>query len=428
LTPKEALAAIDALEVFGIDLGLDRISACLDALGSPQHQYPSVHVGGTNGKGSTSVLIASALVQAGHQTGLYTSPPLECFGERIRVSGESLPSAAVPELLEAVMRTDVELPQAGSMTQFEVITAMAFLHFARARVDAAVVEVGLGGRLDSTNVILPEVAVVTNVAVEHAEHLGTTPRQVAREKAGIIKPGAPLITAAEGDALEVLREAARATDAPVFVWGRDFVAAPEPGGTYRFEGRRWLLRKLEIGLLGSYQRWNLGVALAALETLEERGWALSEDAVRRGLAQARWPGRMELLGTGPRVVLDGAHNPHASRALAATLTSDFSYGRLCLVLGILGDKDARSILADLVPLADAIILTRSSSARAVDPEDVYRVAERLTNTPLQSAPTVSEALDRALAAVGSEDLVCVTGSLTTVGEARAHLRSLGWVR
>jgi dihydrofolate synthase/folylpolyglutamate synthase len=428
VTPREALEAIDGLEKFGIILGLDRISACLDVLGNPQSAYPSVHVGGTNGKGSTSILVASVLSAAGHRTGLYTSPPLECFGERIRVDGELLPAAAVPELLAAVQAAGEGNPAACGMTQFEVITAMAFLHFARTRVDAAVVEVGLGGRLDSTNVIRPEVAVVTNVAVEHAEHLGPTPVHVAREKAGIIKAGVPLVTAAEGEALDELRAAAHKAEAPVYRWGRDFVATLEEGGSYRFRGRHWDLDGLRVGLQGRFQRFNVGVALAALEILQEKGWRIDPGALQRGLAGARWPGRLELLGAGPKVVLDGAHNPHASRALAETLTEDLDYDRLFLILGILGDKDARSILADLVPLAQEVILTRSASTRALDPGEIELLAARLTDVPVASAATVAEAIEQALARAAQEDLVCVAGSLTVVAEARAHLRSLGWVR
>lgn len=428
MTPQQALAAIDALEKFGIHLGLGRIAACLEALGAPQSRYPTVHVGGTNGKGSTALLAATALAAAGYRAGLYTSPPLESFGERIRVDGEPLPDDAVPELYEAVLGAASSRPDAQGLTQFEVITAMAFLHYARVGVDAAVIEVGLGGRLDSTNVIVPEVAVVTNVGLEHAEHLGSTVEAIAREKAGIVKPGVPLVTGADGGALAVLEAVAGAAGSPCYAWGRDFEVEAEGPGRFRFRGRRWRLEGLELGLRGSFQRWNLGAALAALEVLEERGWRFEEGPLRRAVAQASWPGRLEVLGPGPRVVLDGAHNPHASRVLAEALTRDLPRGRLVLVLGILGDKDARSILADLVPLADEVVLTRSGSARARDPAELLALVGGMTDAPVRSAPTVGEALDLALAGAQAADLVCVTGSLTTVGEARRHLRTLGWVQ
>lgn len=427
MTQQEALRAIDALEKFGIHLGLERIGACLRALGDPHRAWPGLHVGGTNGKGSTSLLLSSVLSAAGYRTGLYTSPPLECFGERIRVDGSLLPDEAVADLYEAVLGAGREHPEAGGLSQFEVITAMAFLHFARVPVDAAVVEVGLGGRLDATNVIVPEVAVVTNVGLEHAEHLGPTPEAIAGEKGGIVKPGVPLVTGAEGEALEVLREAAASGGCDLRVRGLDFHVSLGAGGL-EYRGPRWRLPGLELGLLGGFQRDNLALALAALEVLEERGWRLPEHALRRAVREARWPGRLEVLGSGPRVVLDGAHNPHASRVLARSLREDFSYERLWLVLGILGDKDARSILADLLPLAQRVVATRSASARARDPEEIGRLARQLQVGELLALPTVAAALDWALERAAPGDLVCVTGSLTTVGEARAHLRTLGWVR
>lgn len=427
MTSEEALARVDGLEKFGINLGLDRIAACLDVLGDPQRTYPTVHVGGTNGKGSTAALIASALSEAGYRTGLYTSPPLETFGERIRVDGAFLPDAAVPELLEAVERVQREHEAARDLTQFEVITAMAFEHFARVGVDVAVVEVGLGGRLDSTNVIVPEVAVITNVGLEHAAHLGATPALVAREKAGIVKPGVPLVTAAEGEPLAVLEAEAGRRDAPIYRWGREFAAPREAPGRCRFAGRRWRWDGVAVGLLGDFQRINAGVALAALETLEERGWRLGEEPVRRGIAGVRWPGRLEVLGPGPRVVLDGAHNPHASRVLARALREDLTYRQLWLILGILGDKDARSIVADLAPLASHLIATRSGSARALDPAEIEALMRAAGGADLRTMPSLTRALDQVLGEAGPEDLVCVTGSLTTVGEARTHLRARQWV-
>lgn len=428
MTPQEALGAIAALEKFGINLGLGRAVACLDALGNPHRGYPCLHVGGTNGKGSTSLLLADVLSAAGHRTGLYTSPPLEFFGERIRVDGGFLPDAAVPDLYQAVLGAGRARPDARDMTQFEVITAMAFLHFARAGAEVAVIEVGLGGRLDSTNVLEPLACAVTNVGLEHAEHLGSTVAEIAREKAGIARPGVPLVTAAEGEALASLEAAAKERGAPVLAFGRDFSTLREPGGTWSFRGSRWTLGGLELGLAGAHQGLNLGVSLALLETVDAGAFPVSEGAVRGGLAAARWPGRLELIHVGEkRVLLDGAHNPHASRVLAAALAEGFPRRRLLFVLGILGDKDARSILSDLVPLADRVFFTRSSSARALEPEELEILGRQVGVVPSRLCACVPEALDEALSAADPGDLVCVTGSLTTVGEARGHLRTRGWV-
>lgn len=419
LTPAEAIRRIDGLEKFGIHLGLDRIAECLRRLGNPQSRFAAVHVAGTNGKGSTAAFTASILERAGYRVGLYTSPPLESFGERIRVDGADLPDEAVPELLARVEATGVEL------TQFEVITAMAFVHFAERGVELAVVEVGLGGRLDATNVVEPAVSAVTNVGLDHVEHLGPTLGHIAREKAAIARPGVPLVTAAEGEALEVVVAEAGARGAPVVVVGRDVFVEPE-GEDFGYRGRRWRLTGLRPSLRGPHQRWNLAVAVAMAECLAERGWRVSPEAVARGVAAARWPGRFEVLGQGPRVVLDGAHNPHASRWLAETLRGE-PKNRLLLVLGVLGDKDAQRIVADLAPLADRVWVTRSASARAIPPERLLREARSLVGDRALAAATVPKALDQALAEAGPGDLVCVTGSLTVVGEARRRLRELGWV-
>ncbi|MBI5441353.1 MAG: bifunctional folylpolyglutamate synthase/dihydrofolate synthase [Deltaproteobacteria bacterium] len=433
MTPQEALQAIDGLEKFGMNLGLERIRLCLAFLGEPQLRYPTVHVGGTNGKGSTCAFLASVLSRSGRKVGLYTSPPLEHFGERLRIDGECLPEELVPALLEEVLAAGRAHAALQAMTQFEVITAMAFLYFAREGVDAAVIEVGLGGRLDSTNVLSPSACVVTNVGLEHAEHLGPAVADIAREKAGIAKPGIPLVTAAEGEALEALEAEARRRGAPVLALGREFFVEPESPGALAYRGRRRRFDGLRPGLPGGYQRPNVAVALAAVEVLEDAGWMIPEDAVRAGIASASWPGRLEVLrarpgSPGPAVVLDGAHNPHASRVLARALAEDLPHERLFLVLGVLGDKDARSILADLLPLGDRVFFTRSSSRRALDPSELEGLATGLGRAPGAVVATVGEALDRALAEAGEADLVCVTGSLTTVGEARSHLRSLAWLR
>ncbi|MDW7712039.1 MAG: cyanophycin synthetase, partial [Deferrisomatales bacterium] len=227
--------------------------------------------------------------------------------------------------------------------------------------------------------------------------------------------------------LRVVEEAAGSRGARVLLRGRDFRVTGR-AGELEYRGLRWHLRGLRLGLLGGFQQANLALALAALEVLEEAGWRLPEESVRRAVSEARWPGRLEVLGTGPRVVLDGAHNPHASRVLARSLREDLAYERLWLVLGILGDKDARGILGDLEPLADELVLTRSSSARAREPREIERLAVEVRNRSLHALPTVPAALDWVLGRAQTDDLVCVTGSLTTVGDARAHLRALGWVR
>ncbi len=422
MSPARALDYIASLDKFGIDLGLDRMEACCAALGRPERAVPAIHVAGTNGKGSTCAFLDGVLRATGVRTGVYTSPPLERFGERIRVDGAELADEQVPGLLEAVLDAAPD-----GMTQFEVITAMAFLHFCRAGVEAAVVEVGLGGRLDATNVLAPSVAVVTTVGVEHADYLGDTPAAVAREKGGVLKAGVPAVTGASGEALEVLDARAGAVGCPLWALGREFEIREEVDGRYRYRGPAWSLGGLEPGLAGAFQAHNLAVAAAALEAAAGCGWPVKPEHVARGVRAARWPGRFEWLGHGPRVVLDGAHNPAASGALARALRRHGGFDRLWLVLGVLGDKDARSILADLLPLAHRVVLTRSSSARAVDGEELADLVMEHGGRRPSAEPDVAAAVDRALAEAGAADAVCVTGSLTVVGEARAHLRRRGWL-
>jgi dihydrofolate synthase/folylpolyglutamate synthase len=425
MTPKEALDYIDSLDKFGINLGLSRISACMDALGNPEKRYQTAHVAGTNGKGSVCSMTSSILTASGRRTGLYTSPPLEFFGERMRIDNALMPEEELPELLEKVLETVRANPALSGMTQFEIITAVAFLYFAREKADFAVIEVGMGGRLDSTNIITPGACAITNVSLEHAEQLGATETLIAREKAGIAKKGVPLATGAAGEALKEISRVAKEVEAPLYVMGRDF-AVEEKSGRYDYRGMNISLKDLELGLPGSYQKDNLAVALALVEGLVSSGIAIDEEAIRSGLRNARWAGRLELFGKGPRILLDGAHNPHAAKALAKALESGFPRKRLILVLGILGDKDAVSIVRDLAPLADEIILTRSDSRRALSPAELGALSEGV-GVKAHVSETLSDAYKAAMELAGKEDLVLITGSLTLVGQARSILRREGWL-
>lgn len=425
MTPSEALKYIDSLDKFGINLGLSRIAALMERLGNPQDKYPCAHVAGTNGKGSVCAFSSSVLTASGLKTGLYTSPPLEFFGERMRIDFRPMGEESLPELLGKVLEATENNNATSGMTQFELITALAFEYFAAEKVDFTVVEVGMGGRLDSTNVISPLACAITNVSLEHSEQLGATETLIAREKAGIAKRGVPLVTAASGEALAEIRRVCGETGAPLFVNGEDF-RVEERGGLYDYGGINISLKGLECGLPGAYQKDNLAVALALIESLTAGGLKISEDAIRKGVAGAKWPGRLELFGSGPRVLLDGAHNPHAAKALKKALESGFERRRLVLVMGILGDKDALSIVKDLAPLADEIILTRSDSRRAISPEELVKMSAS-AGIEAALAPDLETAWKMASKEAGPEDLVVITGSLTLVGQARGILRREGWM-
>ncbi len=334
---------------------------------------------------------------------------------------------AVPPILNNVLATAEKDPRAAEMTQFEIITAIAFEHFAREEVDVAVVEVGMGGRLDSTNVVAPVATAVTNVGLDHSEHLGESLGEIALEKAGIAKRGVTMSTCAEGEALAAIKAHCLKTGAPLKVFGQDFsFAASDDWFTYN--GADWSVAGLRLALPGLFQRKNLSLAASVLETLASKGWRLDPKVLVEAAASVRWPGRMESFGTGPVVMVDGAHNPHAAAALVESLVAIAEKriragGRLHLILGVLGDKDATVIVEKLSPLADCITLTRSASVRALAPEELSEATSSYANAQLVAdLPT---ALKSAVDQAGREDLIVCTGSLTIVAEAHAVLAKMG---
>jgi dihydrofolate synthase/folylpolyglutamate synthase len=420
MTPDGALRYLYGLQESGIKFGLSNVQTALAALGEPQSQTAFVHVGGTNGKGSVCAMVAEVFRRSGHKTGLYTSPHLSEFRERIQVQGRWLAASRLPALVSRVRRAAAGVP----LTFFEFTTVMALLEFAARGVEIAALEVGMGGRLDATNVVRPVACVVTNVSLEHTQHLGRTLRLIAAEKAGIVKPGAPCLTAARGPALEVLAQHCRTVGAPLLRLGRDFRLRPGRGGDgerFDYIGLGRPIRGLRLGLAGRHQAANAALALAAAEVASGRlGFPLPEAALREALAEVSWPGRLERLGESPLLLLDGAHNPAGARALAAYLAGH-ARGRLLLVIGMLKDKDAGALLRPLLRLNPRLLVCAPATERALDPERLAGKARRLGAAGVEAAPSVAEALRRALALAGPPDTVCVCGSLYTVGEAREFL-------
>jgi len=426
----EATAFLFGLRRFGWRPGLETIRRLLDLVGNPQLRLPAVHVGGTNGKGSTAAMLASILRAAGYRTGLYTSPHLASFTERIRVDGAPIGEEEVArlaaELSAACAGRFFESPpppppgQLPHPTFFELTTAMAFLHFVRQGTEVAVVEVGLGGRLDATNVIRPRAALLTNVGFDHREYLGETIEEIAQEKAGIVKPGVPVLTTADGAALEVIRRAAAERGSPLAVvaelyrWRlRD---ADISGSVFDLEGPGGRYPGLRIPLPGRHQVGNAVLAVAAAECLATQGFRVQADALREGLQAVRWPGRLQVLPGAPRIILDGAHNPPGAQALGEFLADRRSeLGRLVLVFGVLRDKDWRTMLSQLLPAADALVLTRPPSDRQEDP-DAVRAALSVA-LPVSVAPEVADAIAAARSLAGPAGTVLVTGSLYTVSAA-----------
>lgn len=413
----DALRSLYELQKFGIKFGLSKTENLLAAFGDPQRESRYVHIGGTNGKGSVAAMVESALLQAGYRVGLYTSPHLVRFTERFRVNGAEMPretaAALAGELLDAV---DPREPP----TFFEIVTAMALVHFAREEVDVAVMEVGMGGRLDATNVVHPLVSVITNISLEHQIYLGKRLLDIAREKGGIIKPGVDLVTGVTQEPVIRLYESlCKEKACPVIRMGKDVSYRRTKQG-FNYYGRKWTLKNLEPGLAGAFQHRNGAMAAAVLEVLADKGFPVAQEHIRQGFRGVRWPGRMQVMGWSPMIVVDGGHNPRAVKALAAALPREFTYRRLILVLGIMADKDILGVLEGIVPAADFVIYTRPVYPRAASP-GVLREAGRALRKPCLIAGGLSEALDKAKEMADAADLILITGSLFTAGEALSIL-------
>jgi dihydrofolate synthase/folylpolyglutamate synthase len=415
------LSALYRLRRFGIQLGLASISRLMRGLGNPQDHFSSIHIAGTNGKGSIAAFLSSVLAQGGYKVGLYTSPHLVRFNERIQINGCPISDKDVARVAEAVQRiyTQGEPP-----TFFECATAMAFYHFASERVDWAVLETGMGGRYDATNVVHPEVSVISNINMEHQEYLGNTLAEIAREKAGIIKRDAGIVTGTrQKSALRVIEQAAMEKKVPLYRLGKEIRVRKDKGGAFTYLGvhRRWPLVK--IGLIGEHQFANAALALGGIELLLEKGLRLTDDAIYAGLAAARWPGRLEVFSRDPFVLLDGAHNPSAIRTLKKFLKNSNTFRRLTLVVGVLKDKAWRPMLRDLAGVADRMILTRPQYERAADPHELASFVRTLKKDVVV-VPHLPDAISLALEEAGAAEAVCITGSLYTVGDAKAYLQGL----
>ncbi len=411
---------------------LDRMLTLCEALGNPHEQIRTVHVAGTIGKGSTAAMIASMLQGCGYGAGLYTSPHLVDFRERITINRQMISKPEFTELMKQV--TAAAHTRKVEPTFFELLTAVAFKHFAEQAVDIAVIETGLGGRLDSTNVITPEVSVITQIDYDHMHILGRTLPEIAREKAGILKKQVPALTIEQAPEVEeVLREEAEKLDAPLRIVNKDIEFSYRFGASENLgpHTRVCLLTDtsqfmhLPVPLPGEHQALNCGLALAAVDTLKGRGFDLPEVALHEGLAATTTPGRMELVWRQPRILVDGAHNPASIRALMRCVGAYVPYDSMICIFGCCEDKDIPAMLDRLALGGDKVIFTRArGTPRAAEPEELHRQFIEQSGKMSQVAATLPEALDLATRAVGRDDLICITGSFYLAGEARKHLDQL----
>jgi dihydrofolate synthase/folylpolyglutamate synthase len=405
-----------ASELAKADFNLDRMFALMDELGNPEAQYPIIHVAGTKGKGSVSALAASALTAAGYKTGLYTSPHLQDYCERIQVNGQPIPHGDLAELVEEIKPAVARVPY---LTTFEITTALGFLYFARQGCEAAVIEVGLGGRLDATNIVTPRVSVISSLSLDHTLVLGDTLTKIAGEKAGIIKPGVPVVSSPQKDeALDVLVRVADERGCDFTLVGRDVEFKPL---SHSLDGQTLLVSdlrpetsdlRLSIPLLGLHQAENAAVAYAALKI---SGLNVPDEAIRKGFSELKWPSRFDIIRRDPPVVIDVAHNRESALRLRQTLDEFFPNIPVILLFCTLEDKDIAGMLAELSPRVERVVATQADHPRAPSAEWIAEQVEK-AGLAVEAVTPAAAALDRALELAGERKMVLTAGSVAFAGE------------
>ena len=413
MNKTDPYAYLASLNIDSMRFGLEAITNLLMRLGNPQKSYKTILIAGTNGKGSTAAMTASILYNAGYKVGLYTSPHLIDVRERIVVSGRKINKK---EFRRTVANVKSKLKQ--PVTYFEFLTAVAFLYFQRQQVDIAVLEVGLGGRLDATNVCKPIVSIITNIELDHTAYLGNSLTAIAHEKAGIIKRNGVCITAAkQKQVLEVLNSVCLDRRAKLYCLGSDIRIKSQKDGLLTYRGLQRNLKNLPIPLKGSHQYSNTALALAAVELCGKNGFQVDDEAISRGLAKTHWEARLEILQNNPLFLLDGAHNPAGMKVLCQALKRDFSCRQLIFIFGALADKDYRKMLRIIASLSPKIILTQLKAGRAVAVDDMARVLNKM-GYPVIVTKNVGKAIERAQALADRKDLICAAGSLYLAGEVK----------
>jgi len=413
---QQSLDYLYGLQKFGIKFGLNCTENLLARVGNPHRKLRFIHIAGTNGKGSTAAILSRILSNHGLKVGLYTSPHLVRFTERFRLSDREVSADRILRVFEKIR---VTMDERQPPTFFEMVTAMAFLYFAEEQADFVIAETGMGGRLDATNVISPEVCVITNVGFDHQDFLGSTLSSIAREKAGIIKQGVPVVTGAlQSVAQGILKTTCMNKSALLYRFKSDFSVRRKSNGSFQYRGIQRQLPSLSVNLRGPHQVGNAALALATLEVLEQKRLvSLWPELIGRAMREVRWPARLEVLATRPTIVLDGAHNPQGAESLRDALKKSFTYKKLHLVMGIMADKDILGILRRLLPMAETAIFTQPRYARAANPDDIRKMARPYIQKYYVIADSAS-AIQEARHLAGPDDLICITGSLYFAGEVK----------
>lgn len=416
---EKTLKYLFGLEKFGMVFGLENIRWLLNIIDNPHNFFKTVHIAGTNGKGSTATMLSHILKEGGFRVGKYTSPHLVSFTERITVNEEEITEKEVAELTEYIRNKTNEKDKKRFFTFFDFTTALAFEFFKRKRVDIAIIETGLGGRLDSTNVIEPLISIITNIDYDHMEQLGSRIEQIAGEKAGIIKKGIPMVTACEGPAREVIEDRARELQSRTYILGQDFSYEKIADRTLAYKGIRKDFPDIIVNLDGDHQLTNCALSLCAIEVLSSLGFFVPDDSIHFALSHIKWPGRLEQVNKDPLVLLDAAHNPHGIHALSQFMNTHFLDKKKILVFGAMKDKEYDKMLDEIMPAMNMVILTKPNIKRALSPHDIKSSVKNAV-----IAGNMKNALERAKTMARKEDLILVTGSFYTIGEAKAIINEI----
>ena len=417
---QQAMDYLHSLGRFGMHFGLERMEKMMEHLGNPHKKLNTIHITGTNGKGSVAMMIGSILRKAGYRVGVYTSPHLDDFRERIQINAKFIPKKDVARLMQKIKPiVKKTLAETGSnATFFEVVTAIALQYFSDEKVDYLVLEVGLGGRLDATNIVDSKTCVITNIDYEHTDVLGNSLTSIAEEKGGIIKHGALVITSeTKKEVLRVFERICKEKNARLFQIQKEFkirkIVSDSEKNTFTIKSKFYSYEKLKVPLIGEYQIMNACMAIAAVKFLNE---GINEKSIRDGLVRTRWPGRLEIISRKPLIVMDAAHNPAAMKQLVKSLKL-FNYNRMILVFGVMKDKDIKKIVEIIIPQASMTIINKPKVERVAEPKLIQKYARKFSKTII--IKNVKESIKYAKSIAGKDDLICITGSIYMLSEARA---------